>query len=71
MHTDQVVRGTEGLDVAAELLRTEYLEALLSGDPLTEVSTPGLAVESMTIIRLLWSMADVQVATLHGCGAIE
>lgn len=60
-----------GLDAAQSLLRTEYLDALLSGDPLTEVSTPGLAVESMTIIRLLWSMADVQVAALHAQGAIE
>lgn len=70
MQTDQLDGAESGLDAAQELLRAEYLDAFLSGDPLTEVSTPGLPVESMTIIRLLWSMADVQVAALHTQGAI-
>lgn len=55
---------------AAELLRSEYLDALLMGDPLVSVSTPGLACESMLLGELVLAIADQQAAILARAGAL-
>jgi hypothetical protein len=57
-------------DDAAELLRAEYTDALFSGDPLTLVSTPGLAVECMTLLALAHAFADAQAELLARMGAL-
>jgi len=61
---------TQPHNAAQELLRAEYVDALFSGDPLTQVSTPGLATESATLLALVLSLADAQVAYLAGQGAL-
>ena len=62
--------GIGGMSPAAYMLRGEYLDALRLGDPDLRVSTPGLAVESMSIGDLLVMLADQQLAMLHAQGAL-
>lgn len=57
------------IPAVAHLLRAEYLTALRNGDPDTLVSTPGFAVESMTLADLLVWVADQQAALLVAQGA--